>query len=107
MIYSDAADRWFRDLDEVEDFCNSSGATPALLRLQLSEPVYASAIDPNDHLCDELGEDQDIPAELEDAFEKLNEAIRNYGKPLSYQPSKFALDLDSLGLSACSRDEGK
>ncbi|MBI5520237.1 MAG: hypothetical protein HY916_09270 [Desulfovibrio sp.] len=97
MIYSEADDKWFRDLEEILDHCEEHGVTPESLRLLLCKPVYARPIDPVDHYVDDLPEEADegdLPAELQEAFDALNKAIEGCRVPLSWQASKYALDLE-------------
>lgn len=92
-IYSEAADVWFFSEHELSDYCDENNITPSELRLLHSKPVYFRELDAIDHCEDELPEDGDVPDEILEAFERLNAAIRAYGKPLSYEPSKYAVDL--------------
>jgi hypothetical protein len=96
MIYSYALDRYFRDTNDVIDFCHDEEVTPADLRLILCEPTFAREIDESEHFSDDLPEDGDVPADLVDAFEALNKVIRECKTPLSWFPGKFALDLDGI-----------
>lgn len=93
MIYSEVADHWFRDMDDLNDYCEENEVSPSALRLVLGKPLYFRELSAIDHCEGVLPEEGDVPEEIEEAFERLNEAIRAYGKPLSYEPSKFALDL--------------
>ncbi|MGN6589324.1 MAG: hypothetical protein ACTHKE_03430 [Sphingomicrobium sp.] len=94
MLYSDAADRYFQDYEEVVDHLRDrADEDPPItvddLRLTICEPNIAREIDGNDHFCDDLPEDGEIPAELEAAFEALNAVIRKL-PPLSWSPGKTA-----------------
>ncbi|MFJ2989996.1 hypothetical protein ACIPF8_19190 [Collimonas sp. NPDC087041] len=93
MLYSDAADEYFCDLSEANDHAIDNGMTLAELRLIICEPTFAREIDGNDHFCDDLPEDGELPAEISDAFDMLNEVIRNCKKPLSWSPGQYALAL--------------
>lgn len=88
MLYSEVADRYFEDEDDLEDYCDVMGVTPDTLRLVLCEPVYAHEIDPNDYYTDDLAEDGEVNGVIEDAFAVLNEAIK--GQILSWTPGKIA-----------------
>lgn len=88
-VYSDAHDRYFMDLSEVLEYCEDEGCTVADLRLIICEPNYPSPIDPNEHFCDYLPEDGDVPSELAEAFEALNAVIEKCS-PLSWSPGKYA-----------------
>lgn len=94
MLYSDAADRYFQDYDEIVDYLldcaeDNSQTTVADLRLIVCEPNTAQQIDGNDHFSDDLPEDGEISAELEAAFDALNEVLRKE-PPLSWSPGKYA-----------------
>ena len=101
MLYSEGAERWFNDIDELRDYCEDNDATPEALRLVISEPVLAKPIDPNEHYCDELPEDGgDLPAEIEEAFAHLNRVINACTTPLSWAPGQFAASLESTDIGA-------
>jgi hypothetical protein len=57
----------------------------------ICEPVFAEEIDPGEYYYDLLSEDSPIPAEIEEAFERLNAAIRDCKTPLCWEPGKFAV----------------
>ncbi len=96
MLYSDKYDAYFNDTEEVEQFCRTRKIKLTDLDLIICQPNYARPIDINDYLCDELAEDMDAPAELEEAANRFNEALLAYGKPISWSPGEFALNLVSL-----------
>lgn len=89
-LYSEAADQWFRDLDEVEDALEE-GETLEDFRLMICEPVTGRQLD-YDFFSDELPEDGELPDELAEAVEVFNKAVIAAGT-LSWSPGKFALDL--------------
>ena len=97
MIYSGYADKYFRDWSEIDYFCSQYVLKTTDLRLVICEGNYASLINAKDYLCDELVEDDDVPEELKIAFNALNKAIAAYGRPLSYFPSDYAVDLTVKG----------
>ena len=93
-LYSDAADCWFFDPSELEDYCEEHECIRESLRLVICKPVYAREIE-SDYFCDELPEDQDlddVDEELADLLEEVNKYIRKREKPLSWRPGKFAVD---------------
>lgn len=93
MLFSDATDEYFRDLSEAEDHAFDNGMSLAELRLIICEPTFARQIDGNEHFSDDLPEDGDLPAEISNAFDALNEAIRKCTTPLSWSPGQYALAL--------------
>lgn len=97
-LYSQKNDVWFWNLDELSEYCEEHQCTSQSLRLIIGEPVYASQIDPMDHYASYLPEDGDLPNEIEEAFEKLNAAIKNCSTPLSYIPGKFVPTDESINL---------
>lgn len=94
FIYSDAADRYFSDYDDLVDFIrdgrdDSPDLKPDDLRLMICEPNMPGEIDPDDYFADDLPEDGEVPNELRDAVEALNAVIRK-SPPLSWSPGKKA-----------------
>lgn len=90
MLYSDALDRYFSDLDDASDECGD-GKALADLRLIICEPNYARQID-EDYFCDELPEDGEAPPHIQEAIEKFNEAVAS--TILSWSPGKHRLKLE-------------
>ena len=97
MLYSVATQQYFEDLDEVAEYCEVEGTSPRDLLLVICDPKYAEEIDGEEHFSDDLPEDGELPAELQKAFEVLNKAIRDCRTPLSWWPSKVALEIDAEG----------
>ena len=91
MLYSDAADRYFRDWDDVECFLEDEGGTADSLRLIICEPEYLPPIQ-DDYGCDVLAEDGELPDEVIEAIDKFNEIIKNAGA-VSWYPGKKAVFL--------------
>ena len=90
MLYSDAADEYFHDYDQISDHCEEADCSPDDLRLIICEPCYAREIDPNEYFRDDLPEDGEVDSELSAAFEELNKFIRESKPILSWCPGKFA-----------------
>lgn len=101
MLYSVATEQYFNDLDEVAEHCEGEGTSPKNLLLVICDPTYAKEIDSDDHFSDDLPEDGELPAELQEAFKVLNKAIRDCKTPLSWYPSKVALEIDAEGEVVC------
>lgn len=98
MLYSEAADRYFSNWDEVEDFLaeEEEAQSADSLLLVICEPQYASEIEEDEHYCDSLPEDctvADADKELAAMFDELNSYIRENKPVLSWYPGKFAVDL--------------
>jgi hypothetical protein len=104
MLFSDATDEYFRDLSEAKDCASDNGMSLAELRLIICEPTFAREIDGNDHFCDDLPEDGELPAEISDAFDALNEAIRNCKTPLSWSPGEYACEIPDDAVVTAAQD---
>lgn len=98
MLYSEAHDVWLQDADYLADYCAEHQCTPKELCLIIAVPCHASEIDALEHYSDDLPEDGDLPADVEEAFTKLNEALRASKSILSWQPGKFAATDDSVSI---------
>ena len=91
MLYSDARDEYFVDLDAAEDALNE-GQTLSDLRLVICEQNYCRQIDV-DYFVDELAEDSELPEEMHDAMEEFNRRVT--GIALSWSPGRFRLKLEA------------
>lgn len=87
-LYSEAADEYFFDRQELEDKLYDEDITAESLRLVICTPNYPSQID-YDHWCDDLPEDGELPDDIADAVTALNEVIKK-SAPLSWSPGKQA-----------------
>lgn len=87
IIYSDYLDKYFSDDGEFLDYCADEDLNPSEMRLRLCTPNKFGELD-LDYFCDELPEDSELPKELEDAINRLNEVIRSL-PPASYSPGKI------------------
>jgi len=85
-------DRYFSDFEELLDAVSEGEYDLATLRLVHCEANYPSQIDADDHFCDDLPEDGEVPDELSAAFDQLNAAIAKCG-PLSWSHAKRAVEL--------------
>ncbi len=93
MLYSQARDEYFADLDGAEDVLEE-GETLDVLQLVICEPNHGRRLE-EDYFCDELAEDGEVPDCLIGAIEAFNAAI-NKAPPLSWSPGKWALDTSAL-----------
>ena len=94
MLYSDSEDRYFYGMDDVDDYCASEEVTPESLHLIICVPVYAYEVEPNEVYESELPDEGEVPADLQKAFDDLNAFIREGKIILSWQPGKFAVELE-------------
>lgn len=93
-LYSDAADRYFFDNDELADFITEHEGNISGLRFVICEPNRARPLD-YDHWGDDLPEDGDMPAALVAAIDALNAVVATL-EPLSYEPGQFAANANSV-----------
>ena len=94
MLFADACDEYFSGLEEAQDFAEDRGLALADLRLVICEPNHLRPVY-EDHWCDDMAEDGELPDEVAKALDALNEAIKDAG-PVSWTPGKFALDLSTI-----------
>jgi hypothetical protein len=94
-VYSDTLDSFFTSWDEIIDAADEYEMEVEDFRLLICEPVFAREIEPEDYYQDLLPDEGSLPTEIKEAFEKLNEAIRNCETPLSWEPGKFAVKLQA------------
>ena len=87
-LYSEIAEEYFQDRDDLNDYLDNHECTSQSLRLVICEPVYLQQID-EDCFYDDLPEDDDIPSDVADALEDLNRIIQAHG-PVSWFPGKYA-----------------
>jgi len=97
-LYSEAADEYFFDEDQLMDYLADQTFPPGQehvadersLRLVICEPVYLREIE--DDLFDgELPEDGYLPLDIQTALDNLNILIREQG-PVSWSPGKYAAE---------------
>jgi len=103
MIYSEAADKFFSDWGEVEDYLYDNSELPEEnslkaedLRLVICKPQYLCEVETTyweDALSTSDGDEIDPPDEVIEALRSLNEAIKKAG-PVSWQPGKYAVIID-------------
>ena len=89
-LYSEFADEYFFSEDSLNGYVEF-GETKQALRLVICEPIYLKEID-EDHFCDELPEDGELPEDVFSVLEELNKTIREQ-KPVSWMPGEYAADL--------------
>ena len=85
-LYSESHDRFLFYPDDVYDFIHD--VEPLNQRLVICNPVHLSHVD-SDHWCDELCEDGELPADVEEALDELNKLI-TASAPVSWTPGKYA-----------------
>ncbi len=85
------SDRYFWSLEEAEDWAEEQGISLKDLPLVFCDPIYYVEIDPQDYYESDLPDDQEVAPEIQQAFDRLNETIRNYRKPLAWEQGRIAL----------------
>jgi hypothetical protein len=88
LLYSESADKYFFDEDDLMDFLADEGGSIESLRLLICEPEYLRPVE-YDHWVDDLPEDGELPEAVEDAVEAVNKVIREQG-PSAWYPGKYA-----------------
>lgn len=90
-LYSDSVDEYFFNEEDLHEYIEDHETTIKALRLIVCEPNEFREID-GEYFCDELPEDGELPASLEEAMEKFNQAIKAQ-LPASWSPGKYAADI--------------
>jgi hypothetical protein len=88
MLYSQTADKYFSDWDEVEEYCEDEAIVEDKLRLVICEPHYLPLLR-SDFGCDELPEDGELPDAVIHAIDEFNKVIRATA-PVSWWPGSRA-----------------
>lgn len=104
ILHLHNTDVYFQDLKSIRDHCLERHVLPEELQLVVCNPVYPEEIDGCDHFCDDLPEDGELPSELQEAFDRLNEVIRK-SPPLSWFPGEIAAILPDGILTAEERHD--
>ena len=107
MLYSQVADQYFRDENELADYCSDCDepCTPDDLRLIICKPNYLREVDLCEDNCDEMPEDGDescLPDAVQEALEVLNKAIRESRTPeqaISWSPGKTKPKAGSIDIT--------
>ena len=90
-IYSEIAERYFNNEEELLDYCEEFNYQPEDLQLLICEPIYANPIDYDYYYENSLPDDSYLPNDLVKLFIELNKKIE-FGKfLLGYEPSKYAV----------------
>jgi hypothetical protein len=87
-LYSYAADEYFFDEDELDCYIEDNDCSIESLRLVICDPVKLRNIH-DDYWEDELQEDGELPKDILQALEELNELINSY-PAVSWYPGKSA-----------------
>lgn len=90
MLYSNAADRYFSDWDEIEDYCEEYEISKDKLRLVICEPMYLPLLEESDYGSNELAEDGELPDKVIQAIRDFNKVIKET-PAISWWPGKKAV----------------
>jgi hypothetical protein len=97
VVYCDIHDKYFFDYDSILDFCDYEGIEVDELRLIVCKPNKPSNIDPYEYYEDILPEeDIDLPDDILEAFDKLNNTLNNSDSIVSWEPGKYRTDIKVL-----------
>jgi hypothetical protein len=91
-------DIYFFDSHSIVRYCKQNTLSPNQLQLVFCVPVYGSELDIHDMLAAELPEDGEVPDEIQEAANKLNQAIKAAG-PLCWMEGNVAANIDVTTLS--------
>ena len=78
-------DRYFFDVVDLTEWMEENKINPVDVRLTKCKPSYPGQIDPDEHFVDILPEDGEVPEDVREAFEKLNEVLKK-SEPFSWFP---------------------
>ena len=81
------SDTHFFNEDDVYEYAEENELKVSDLDLVICEPNYARQVD-EDYWQDELAEDGELPAVIEDALKVFNAVIHAYKEPLSWSQGK-------------------
>ncbi|WP_205690331.1 hypothetical protein [Comamonas serinivorans] len=81
------SDQYFFDDDDLIYWLETNDVKPGDVRLTKCRPSYPNQIDPNEHFIDILPEDGEVPADVWEAFEKLNAVLKS-SEPFSWSPDE-------------------
>lgn len=106
-LYSQTADQYFRDEQEIADYCADCDepCTPDDLRLVICTPNYLREVDLCEYNSEEMPEDGDescFTEDVQEALEALNKAIRESRTPaqaISWSPGKTKPKAGSIDIS--------
>ena len=90
-LYND--DTYFWDADDLDSYCDANDVKPEDLSLVHCFPVFARPVS-LDHWSDDLPEDGELPAEIEEALNALNRAITRCATPIAWQADDVRVKLE-------------
>ena len=91
-VYSDSADIYFSDWDDLENYCEEHDTSPEELRLLTCKPIDPPIITES-YFDDELSDGEDLPAEIKAAIGEVNKVVVKHW-PTTWESSDYAVDLE-------------
>jgi hypothetical protein len=88
MVYSDARDEFFEDLDSAIELADDEDIKVEDLRLVLCEPNYVRPLE-SDYCEYELAQDNKLPEAIVEAMNAFNAAVK--GVIISWSPTEYAV----------------
>ena len=80
-------DQYFFNAEDLVDWLEEKNIKPEDVHLTKCKPSYPDQINPDEHFCDILPEDGEVPEDVREAFEKLNEVLKK-SEPFSWFPDE-------------------
>ena len=90
-LYSERADRYFSDSEDLDYYLEEEECSAGDLRLIICIPNYLKPLE-DDFFCEDLAEDGELPQDVIEALNDLNEVISKQ-ESISWSPGKYAADL--------------
>jgi hypothetical protein len=88
MLYVNDFDKYFSDVEEIEEYCEEEEIDKHTLTIYICYGNYLSEVS-EDYWEDTFAEDGELPKEIRAKLDELNKAIEDYKKPMSWSPSKY------------------
>jgi hypothetical protein len=86
------SDQYLCNYSEILDYCEENDLRPLELMLVLCEPVKLRTLD-SDFFADCLADEQELPAEIENAIDEFNAKIAAYPHVVSWVPTNKRIKL--------------
>lgn len=93
MLYVSTFDQYFNNVEEIEEYCETEGVDKHTIDVFECEGNYLSEVS-EDYWEDVFAEDGELPKEIRTKLDELNQAIKNYEKPMSWSPSKYIANFE-------------
>ena len=90
-LYSENAHRYFSDSDDLDYYLEEEECSVEDLRLIICIPNYLKPLE-DDFFCEDLAEDGELPQDVIEALNSLNEVISKK-EPISWSPGKYAANI--------------